>query len=188
MQPVFCTRHWFVCFKIKLSGEKICVLVPRTWAFRNDAFCFSWNGFKPYLFPPFALVGCSLNKMLDDQVHRALLAVPHWVSQPWFPMLLSMIVSLPVRIPRHKDVLVLPHNCQLHPLEGRLSLVALVVSGIPSEAVGFQTRLSTLSVHHGEKGQRNSTVWHGRSGVFGVFRGNITPFVCDLLSKLDKTR
>ena len=147
--------------RLNYQVKKFVSWFPEPGAFRNDAFCFSWNGFKPYLFPPFALVGCGLNKMLDDQVHRALLAVPHWVSQPWFPMLLSMIVSLPVRIPRHKDVLVLPHNCQLHPLEGRLSLVALVVSGIPSEAVGFQTRLSTLSVHHGEKGQRNSTVWHG---------------------------
>ena len=115
--------------------------------------------------------------MLEDQVHRALLVIPHWVSQPWFPILLSMIVSLPVRIPRYKDILVLLHNGQLHPLKGRLSLVALVVFGIPSEAEDFQIRLSILSVHHGEKGQRNSTVWLGRSGVFDVFSGNIIPFV-----------
>ena len=71
----------------------------------------------------------------------------------------------------------LPHNFQLHPMTERLSLVALVVSGIPSEIVDFQTQLSTLSVNHGEQGQRNSTAWHGQSGVFGVLNGNIVPFI-----------
>ena len=163
--------------RLNYQVEKFVSWFPEPGAFRNDAFSFSWNSFRPYIFPPFALVGRCLNKLLEDEVSEALLVVPHWVSQPWFPMLLSMIVSFPIRIPRHRDILALPHNGQLHPLKERLSLVALVVSGIPSEAEEFQIRLSTPSVRRGGQEQRNNTVWHGRSGVFGVLNGNVIPFV-----------
>ena len=40
---------------------------PEPGAFRNDAFSFSWNGFRPYIFPPFALVGRCLNKYLKTK-------------------------------------------------------------------------------------------------------------------------
>ena len=163
--------------RLNYQVDKFVSWYPEPGAFRNDAFSFSWNKFRPYMFPPFALVGRCLNKILEDKVSKVLFVVPHWVSQPWFPMLLSMIVSFPIRIPRHKDVLTLPHSGQLHPMKERLSLVALVVSGIPSEVEDFQTQLSTLSVDHGEQEQKNSTVWHGRSGVFGVLNGNVIPFV-----------
>ena len=150
---------------------------PEPGAYKNDAFSFSWKHYKPYLFPPFALIARCLNKIVQDKVNKALLVVPHWISQPWFPMLLTMIVSFPIRIPRHKDILVLPHNGLFHPLEECLSLVALVVSGIPSEGEDFQIQLSRPSARHGDQELKNSTVWHGRSGVFGVLDGNVIPFV-----------
>ena len=162
--------------RLNYQVEKFVSWLPEPGAFRYDAFSFSWAEFAPYIFPPFALVARCLNKIIEDRVSRVLIVIPHWVSQPWFPMLLSMLVSFPIRIPRHKDILVLPHNGQMHPLR-RLSLVALVVSGIPSETEEFQTRLLIPSAHLGGRVQRNSTVWHGRSGVFGVLNGNIIPFV-----------
>ena len=162
--------------RLNYQVEKFVSWFPEPGAFRYDAFSFSWAEFAPYIFPPFALVARCLNKIIEDRVSRVLIVIPHWVSQPWFPMLLSMLVSFPIRIPRHKDILVLPHNGQMHPLR-RLSLVALVVSGIPSETEEFQTRLLIPSAHLGGRVQRNSTVWHGRSGVFGVLNGNIIPFV-----------
>ena len=50
-------------------------------AFRNDAFSFSWNSFRPYIFPPFAVIGRCLNKLLEDEVSEPLLVVPHWEAR-----------------------------------------------------------------------------------------------------------
>lgn len=118
-----------------------------------------------------------LNKIVQDRVSKAILIVPHWPSQAWFPVLLSMLISYPVRIPRHKDVLTLPHDGQNHPMGRNLSLVALLVSGIFSRREDFQRQLSTLFFHPGVKEQRNSTVWLGESGVFGVSNGKVIRFV-----------
>lgn len=96
--------------RLNFQVEKFVSWFPEPGAFTYDAFSFSWKSYIPYIFPPFNLIARCLNKIVQDEVNRALLVVPHWVSQPWFPLLLSMIVSFPVRIPRHKDILVLPHN------------------------------------------------------------------------------
>ena len=58
--------------RLNYQVEKIVSWFLEPGAFRNDAFSFSWDGFTPYLFPHFASVGRCLNKMLEDQVHRAL--------------------------------------------------------------------------------------------------------------------
>ena len=130
-----------------------------------------------HIFPTFALIARCSKKIVQDKVNKALLEVTHWISHSWFPMLLTMIVSFPSKIPRHKNVLVLLHNGLFHLLEERLSLVALVVSGFPSEREDFQIQLSRQSACHGDQELKNSTVWHGRRGIFGVLNGNVIPFV-----------
>ena len=105
-------------------------------------------------------------------MEKALLVIPHWTSQSWFPVLLSLLISLPVRIPRHKDALTLPHSGQLHPL-GTVSLVGVLVSGDVSKARAFQKTLSTQSSSHGDPELKNNTPWHGGNGVIGLFHGRI---------------
>ena len=79
---------------------------PEPGALHCDAFSFSWHNYRPYIFPPFSLVGKVINKIIEDKVEKAILVFPLWKSQSWFPLLLDN--SFPVRLPRHKDLLVLP--------------------------------------------------------------------------------
>lgn len=77
---------------------------PEPGAWRYDAFSFSWKELSPYIFAPFSLIDRVLNKIIEDEVSQALLVVPHWVSQTWFPVLLSLCIDFPIRIPRHRDL------------------------------------------------------------------------------------
>lgn len=99
--------------------------------------------------------------------------VPHWISQSWFPLLLSVIISLPVRIPRHRDVLTLPHNGQFHPMGRATSLVGVIVSGDVLKVGDFQQTLPTLLNTHGDQELKNSTPWLGGNGVFGFYHDKV---------------
>ena len=142
-----------------------------------NAFNMSWSGIEPYLFPPFNLVGRVINKIVQDKVEKALLVFPMWCSQYWFPTVLENICSLPVRLPRHRDLLSMPHNQQLHPLRKRLRLVAAEVSGIHSKTEDFRQNLPSLSSCHGRQGLGNSINSHGEAGVLGIVSGVQIPFV-----------
>lgn len=118
-----------------------------------------------------------MNKIAIDQVDKALLIVPLWRSQPWFPLLLSYMISFPVRLPHHKDLLTLPHSGQHHPLSKRLTMVAVMLSGRDWRVKEFQDQqLASLSTH-GEMVPESNTVWHGKSGIFGVFLDKLIPLI-----------
>jgi hypothetical protein len=42
----------------------------------TDAFTISWSEFKPYIFPPFSLIGKVMLKIMSDKVEKAILIVP----------------------------------------------------------------------------------------------------------------
>lgn len=163
--------------RLNYQVEKFVSWLPQPGAVSYDAFSLSWKDMSPYIFPPFNLISKVINKVIADRVGKAIMIVPHWVSQSWFPLLMSVLISLPIRIPRHKDVVSLPHNGQLHPLGKKLSLVVVIVSGDHSRIKAFQKQLSIPSYHPGGQAQKSNTVWHGRSGVFGVLKGVPIRFV-----------
>ena len=115
-----------------------------------------------------------MDKILSDKVDIALLIFPMWKSQPWFPLVLSNIVSFPVRLPRHRDLLSLGHNHQPHPLCKSLRLTA--VCGSLSRIHQFHLKLQNLSSSHGIMEQENNTMLHGNSGTFGVLNKIVVPF------------
>ncbi|KAH3806236.1 hypothetical protein DPMN_134555 [Dreissena polymorpha] len=88
---------------------------------------------------------------------------------------MEIISDFPVRLPRHRDILTLPHNGQVHPLSKRLDLVAAVVSGRPSVVEDFHQRLQPSSWLHGEEELSNSMILHGGSGCLGVCAGKLLP-------------
>ena len=45
-------------------------------------------------------MGKIINKINEDSVEKAILVFPFWKAQSWFPLVLSNICSLPVRLPR----------------------------------------------------------------------------------------
>ena len=139
-------------------------------SFGYDAFSMPWNELTPYLFPPFSLIGKVMNKVVTDQVDKAILVFPFWKSATWFPLVLNNIISLPIRLPHHRDLLILEHSGVTHPLQRRLTMVAVIISGKPCRVKGFQDLLPTSLSRHGDEELVNSMNLRGESGVFGVVK------------------
>jgi hypothetical protein len=149
---------------------------PEPGASFVNAFHMNWSELRPYAFPPFNLVGKVINKVLLDKVEECILIFPFWCSQTWFTLVLENICSFPIRLPRHRDLLTLPHNHQPHPLGKRLRLIAAIVSGNHSRVARFQHALQTSSSNLGHKGHVSNINMHGEAGVFGIISGVQVPF------------
>ena len=95
-----------------------------------DCFSVAWQRFDLiYAFPPFSIVGRTLQK-IRRECTQAIIVIPHWPSQPWFPLVHNLLTEEPFVIPVSRQSLVLPHEPQkLHPLRGQLQLWACRLSG-----------------------------------------------------------
>lgn len=67
---------------------------PDPFAFTSDAFSVSCSDFKPFIFLPFCLIGRVLQKLEDDQVSKDNIVVPKWATQPWYQVLLNMLIGI----------------------------------------------------------------------------------------------
>ena len=68
-----------------------------------DALLFSWEGEKPYVFPPVQIIPRVLQK-LRTEVQEAVMVFPEWPSRPWWS-LLQMYVSKQLRLGKAAEVL-----------------------------------------------------------------------------------
>ena len=143
----------------------------------TDAFSISWENFEPYIFPPFCLIAKILNKIREDKVKRAIMIVPFWPTQTWFSMLISALISLPVRLPRHRDLLTVPHTGANHPLSRKMNLIACVVSGLPCVKKDFLHQMPSSSHLLGGNQLINNTSYVGKNGLFGVNSGKLIHFI-----------
>ena len=82
---------------------------PDPGAFAIDAFSVDWGKHHFYAFPTFNLIDRVLQKVEADQA-SGLLIVPQWTTQPWFPVLMRLLVEEPLILPRGKKELQLPYN------------------------------------------------------------------------------
>ena len=82
-----------------------------------------------YAFPPFNLISAVLNKVIQDKADIILVA-PLWQAQPWWPLLLSLLVEQPFLIPNTRHLLKDPADPQrIHPMFPRLHLAVFNISG-----------------------------------------------------------
>ena len=110
---------------------------PDSMAEAVDAFSMDWTQVLLYPFPPFNMVSRTLHKLWEDEA-EALLIIPYWVTQSWFPQVMRSLAAQPVFLPASEDLLRLPYDQdQVHPLHERLSLLACHVSGKPCAAKKF---------------------------------------------------
>ena len=120
-------------FASRLNHQLIpyCAWQPDPHAFAVDCFLLDWGKFKlNYAFPPFSLVNRVLQKLVQDQA-EAVIVVPKWTTQPWFPRLRQLMIHPPVPLPVTHGTLQLVHDPkQPHPLAGRLTLWVCRVSGL----------------------------------------------------------
>ena len=125
-------------FASRLNNQvaQYCSWQPDPGAIIIDCFSVDWSSHQLiYAFPPFSLIGRTLQKIAQECLH-AIVVVPHWPSQSWFPQLQKLLVRQPLRLSVQHDTLRLPHDPNLiHPLAGRLNLWVCYLSKNTSNSV-----------------------------------------------------
>ena len=61
---------------------------PDPEAMHTNAFLISWRGRPFYAFPPFAVIGKVLHKIVLD-LATEIIVVPNWPTQPWYSLLMK---------------------------------------------------------------------------------------------------
>ena len=146
-----------------------------------DCFTVSWSGTNMYCYPPCSCLGKTLRKIILD-VARVLIVAPFWPSQPWFPLLGSLLVSNPVLIPPPCPIF-LPFSPQEeHPQKHKLTLFSAVISGMPCEQEKFQRTLSRFNCKDSVIPQNSHIQLQSPAGRTFVVKGKYVQ--CDLLSKM----
>lgn len=123
-------------------------LRPDPYAVAINALSINWGQYPlSYIFPPFCLVGKILQKVQLDRAETIVIA-PLWTTQPWFSMLIRMLIDCPFLLPRQTDLLSHPSR-QATELP-KMRLMACRLSGRPCKTQAFQRQLQTLLCPHGE--------------------------------------
>ena len=135
--------------------EKYCSWKPDPTAFAVDAFTLNWADCKPFIFPPFSIIGRVIAQIIKDKCTE-IVVVPYWATHPWFPAALQLITEPPLIIPPSKSLLQLPGTSQTHPLSKRLSLLALHLSGKPSHTFLYQLKQKKSLLPHGGQEHKNN--------------------------------
>ena len=93
-----------------------------------DAFTLNWQSIKGYIFPPFTLIHRILHKIQNDNMEFAIVVVPFWTTQTWFPKLGRLLTDVPFLLPREQSTLQHPLKEEGHELQ-RMQLMACRLSG-----------------------------------------------------------
>ena len=102
--------------------------VPDPQALGQDALSVDWSSWISYAFPPFPLLNKVIRKARMEQASLILIA-PFWPYQPWFPDLLSLTHSPPLKLELRSGSLVQPRSGIPHGNPGFLNLHAWRLCG-----------------------------------------------------------
>ena len=106
--------------------------VPDLLAWKVDALSVPWQNLDAYVFPPVALLGKVVSKLIDQGCHRVILIAPGWPNMPWFWDLVSMSVQIPLGLPKVGNLLTQPFNHCPHRDLHSLNLHAWLLGPLPS--------------------------------------------------------
>lgn len=149
---------------------------PDPGAIHTDAFTINWAPLRGYAFPPFNLISKTLEKVTIDQTELVLVA-PVWQAQPWWPVLLRLLISQPVLLPSSPTLLTDPTNLnRVHPMYPRLHLAVFHISTNVSKLRAFQQTLPIYSSQQLVPPHTKPTSLVGTVGAAGVLDGKLIPF------------
>ena len=76
----------------------------------------NWATLRGYAFPPFNMISKTLTKLTIDQTELILVAAV-WQAQPWWPVLLRLLIFQPVLLPNSPNLLTDPTDLNhVHPM------------------------------------------------------------------------
>jgi hypothetical protein len=126
--------------------------------------------------PPFCLVSRCVQKIIQDSATGSLV-LPLWTTQPFFTVVLSLLVDVPRILKVTHQNLVHPTLDSPHPLQDELKFMLCKLSGDPCASQIFQQTLSTQSCIPGETVLINSMVTISTNGCSFVSRGRMIPCI-----------
>ena len=148
-----------------------CSLVPDDQATLEDAFRHPWDNLDVYAFPPFALLGKVLSRVLQSRNCSMTLVAPLWADRDWFADLLLLLTHQPLALPLWDDVVHQPHNDLLHPGVPALKLQAWRLSSNSSDSRAFREERRATCPDASVSPLRMSTSRSGLHFVIGVVDG-----------------
>ena len=115
---------------------------PDCWSV--DAFAMSWTDFSVYIFPPFSLIKCCLQKVQQEEATVVIIA-PLWPAQGWFPILLNLLIDFPILLLSPPPLFFPwdPNRC--HPLQEQMKLFTVKISGDIFKQHNFIKLLKSMS-------------------------------------------
>ena len=84
--------------------------VPDSLAVAVDTLTLPWEDLDAYAFPPTAILGKVVEKLLDSPCKRIILIALGWPNMPWFWDLVTMSSQVPLSLPNRPDLLTQPFN------------------------------------------------------------------------------
>ena len=130
----------------------------------NRCLTMDWNRIHAYAFPPFHLIPAVINKIRLSQC-RIVLIAPLWPNRPWFPELLSLLVSPPVSLPVIPNLHAQLKGRILHQKPGHLQLHAWELSNNHFEIDNCQAMLRSTSPKLEGNRLLKSMMQNGKSSV-----------------------
>ena len=121
--------------EIDLFASSLNIQFPRYCTYRPDpdakfidACSMSWSYIKFYCFPPFSCIPRAVRKIIQDQAF-GILVIPNWPTQPWYPVLMPLLIQPPVILHVSTDLRLMSSPETVHPLHKKLKLHICLVSG-----------------------------------------------------------
>ena len=147
---------------------------PKAWGI--DAFSFPWTNLYAYAFPPWCLIHMVLITLRESNA-TLLLVAPCWPAQPWFPLLLEMLIDRPLQLPTADRILTQKSGQVRYHSPVQLHLSAWKLSGAISAQRAFQRRLLSLQQLPAGTPRLSRTTTDWRSSASGLPRTLLVPWM-----------
>ena len=82
---------------------------PDPGSIATDAFLQPWNQWTVFVHDPTLLIPRILQKLRQDQA-AGLVIAPTWPGQPWYPILVELLVEFPAQLPMTEWTITLPFD------------------------------------------------------------------------------
>ena len=147
---------------------------PQAWAV--DVFSLNWKDMF-YAFPPFSVLGRVLSKIKMEQA-SAILVLPLCPTQPWFTVMMDLLVDHPWLVkPNPNNLLNKGNPLLLHPLHTKLSPLVTLLSGQPLETLAYCKALPNSSPMPGERVPQGNMTPLYDNGEHIVTNGKLIPLL-----------
>jgi hypothetical protein len=150
--------------------------VPDPLAESVDALTLDWTGLDAYAFPPPVLLNTVLRKIQLERSVITLLA-PNWPAHPWFTLLLSLLIEIPVKLGLRRDLLTQPQSRLAHQKPEVYKLHAWKLSNSPSARRAFLRECPPASLARDAPPLRECIRRIGAAGLIGQSQGRWIPVI-----------